>query len=78
MLKLTESSARPPEDAFPKFLRRKELCGDRFEAGLTLKMDLVWPVRLGEELMLAWLRRPEGALNVVSASESLVSPVDEA
>lgn len=40
-------------------------------------MDLVWPLALGLELLLAGFRRPEGAVNVESASESLVSLVTE-
>lgn len=47
------------------------------EAGLTRNMDLGWPLALGLELLLAGLRRPEGAVKVESVSESLVSLVIE-
>ena len=47
------------------------------EAGLTRNIDLVWPLILGVELLLAGFSRPEGAVKVESASESLVSLVTE-
>ena len=59
----------------PRFLRRKELWGDLLDAGLTRKTDLAWPLTLGEEFVPAAFRRPEGAVKVESASESLVSLV---
>ncbi len=70
-----ESSARD-EEALPKLFLRKELCGDLLDAELPLKTDLDWLLRLAEGMGLAEVRRPDGAVNVDSASESLVSVVN--
>lgn len=77
MLKLTESSARGVEPLLLKFLRRKEVCGDLLDDGLTRNMGLVWPLMLGEDLLPAAFKRPEGVVKVESASESLVSLVTD-
>ena len=47
------------------------------DEGLTRNMGLVWPLTLGEDLVPAAFKRPEGAVKVESASESLVSLVTE-
>ena len=70
-----ESSARD-EEALPKLFLRNELCGDLLDAELLLKTDLDWLLKLAEGMGLAELRRPDGAVNVDSASESLVSVVN--
>lgn len=70
-----ESSARE-EEALPKLFLRNELCGDLLDAELLLKTDFDWLLRLAEGMGLAELRRPDGAVNVDSASESLVSVVN--
>ena len=70
-----ESSARDKE-ALPKLFLRNELCGDLLDAELTLKTDLDWLLRLAEGMGLGEVRRPDGAVNVDSASESLVSVVN--
>ena len=70
-----ESSARD-EEALPKLFLRNELCGDLLDAELLLKTDLDWLLKLAEGMGLAELRRPDGAVDVDSASESLVSVVN--
>ena len=71
-----ESSATS-DGALAKLLLRNDVCGDLLDAGLIRKMDRDWPLTLAEETVLARLRRPDGAVKVDSASESLLSPIAE-